>query len=369
MIKKGNRESLIGICSEIDEVILYGAGKRIELFERIFHDTIVLDKVSVILDSDCNKRGNKININGKKIIIKEPKEYSICQEKKYIIIITCMSFGEIVTYLQSSNMYKDIDTYIMSQIYASDEKKWMMEMYVPKDKRISKEQLIPKKIHYCWFGENPIPDKYKKWMESWHKYCPDYEIIEWNESNYDITKNKYMYQAYKQKKWAFVPDYARLDIIYSEGGIYLDTDVELVKNLDDFLYQDGYAGFESEKYVAFGLGFGARKGLPIIRELRDQYNDMEFPEANVSNNLVASPVIQTHFLVNKGLKQDGSYQTVNGLTIYPERVLCGKSMVSGKILIGDETKSVHHYDGSWLDKEHKKRIDDSIAELNHYFIL
>ena len=93
--------------------------------------------------------------------------------------------------------------------------------------------MIPKKIHYCWFGGNPMPEKDKKCIESWKRYCPDYEIIRWDESNYDVSKNRYMKEAYEEKKWGFVPDYARLDIIYNEGGIYLDTDVELVKNLDD----------------------------------------------------------------------------------------------------------------------------------------
>ena len=133
-----------------------------------------------------------------------------------------------------------------------------------------------KKIHYCWFGGTEIPDKYKSWMESWERFCPDYEIIQWNEDNYDVSKNKYMFQAYSEKKWAFVPDYARLDIIYNHGGIYLDTDVEIIKNFDDLLYTKGFAGFESNDYVAFGLGFGAMKNLPIIKELRDMYDDIEF---------------------------------------------------------------------------------------------
>ena len=110
--------------------------------------------------------------------------------------------------------------------------------------------MIPKVIHYCWFGKNPLPDDAKKCIESWKKYCPDYEIIEWNESNYDITKNKYMESAYKEKKWAFVSDYARVDVIYQYGGIYLDTDVEVKKSFNDLLDNDSIWGFEEKNFIA-----------------------------------------------------------------------------------------------------------------------
>ena len=124
-------------------------------------------------------------------------------------------------------------------------------------------------------------------MNSWKKYCPDYEIIEWNESNYDVTKNQYMYDAYKSEKWGFVPDYARLDIIYQYGGIYLDVDVELVQSLDELRYQDGFVGFEDQTEVNFGSGFGAAKGSRIIRELRDEYDRRKFVNEDGSLNLLS----------------------------------------------------------------------------------
>ena len=127
--------------------------------------------------------------------------------------------------------------------------------------------MIPKIIHYCWFGNGPIPEKDKKCINSWKKYCSDYKIIQWNEKNYDITKNKYMNQAYQQKKWGFVPDYARLDIIYTYGGIYLDTDVEIIKSFDSLLSNRGFAGFERPDYVNLGLGFGAEAENIIIKKM------------------------------------------------------------------------------------------------------
>ena len=117
---------------------------------------------------------------------------------------------------------------------------------------------IPKKIHYCWFGRNPLPESAKKCIESWKKYCPEYEIIEWNEDNFDLTENRYAREAYEQKKWAFVSDYARLKIVYEQGGIYMDVDVELIKPLDELTELDGYMGFEKE------IRCGLQRALDLV---------------------------------------------------------------------------------------------------------
>ena len=136
--------------------------------------------------------------------------------------------------------------------------------------------MIPKIIHYCWFGGESLPESAIKCINSWKKFCPDYEIIRWDESNYDVTKNVYMKEAYEAKKWGFVPDYARLDIVYNYGGIYMDTDVELLKPLDDLLGCNAYMGVEKPGIVALGLGFGAEKGNSVIGDLLEEYNDKRF---------------------------------------------------------------------------------------------
>ena len=154
--------------------------------------------------------------------------------------------------------------------------------------------MIPKIIHYCWFGGNPLPPSAEKCIESWKKFCPDYEIRRWDESNYDITKNQYMQEAYQCKKWGFVPDYARLDIIYDHGGIYLDTDVEIIKTFDELLDCVAFGGVEQESpYVALGLGFGAEKGNDIIRQLRDKYDELHFMEDGQMN---LTPISAKSFL-------------------------------------------------------------------------
>ena len=131
---------------------------------------------------------------------------------------------------------------------------------------------IPKIIHYCWFGGGPISAESQKCMESWKKYCPDYKIIEWNDQNFDISTNRYAQQAYAAKKYAFVSDYARLAVLYEYGGIYLDTDVELVRPLDELLELPGFMGFQTNNEVATGLGFGARKGNSVVQALLRDYD-------------------------------------------------------------------------------------------------
>ena len=160
--------------------------------------------------------------------------------------------------------------------------------------------MIPKIIHYCWVGNAPKPKSVLYCIESWKKFCPDYEIREWNESNYDFTKNKYMKQAYEAKKWGFVPDYARLDIIYEYGGIYLDTDVEIIRSFDELLDQEAFMGFEEtgEKtyYVNCGQGFGAVPHHEIIKKARDLYEHISFYKEDGTLNMLASPHYTTKIL-------------------------------------------------------------------------
>ena len=210
-----------------------------------------------------------------------------------------------------------------------------------------------------------MPQSSRLWIESWKKYCPDYEIIEWNESNYDVTKNGYMRQAYENGKWAFVSDYARVDIVYRYGGIYLDTDVELVRNMDELLYQRGFCGFQNGVEINFGLGFGSVKQNEIIRLILDEYKNMEFCDKDGNLNLVLCPEIQGKVLHGKGIILNGSYQAIPDMTVFPERVLSGKSQKTRRLNITDKTYSVHHFDASWMEKEEyqsRRERDRSIRE-------
>lgn len=203
--------------------------------------------------------------------------------------------------------------------------------------------MIPKKIHYCWFGGNPLPDSVKNCINSWKKFCPNYEIIEWNESNYDVHKIPYISEAYKNKKYAFVSDYARLDIIYNEGGFYLDTDVELIKSLDNLSSEHCFMGMEEPGRVATGLGFGAEKGHPFVKMNMIEYEDKLFN----TKALETCVDVTTNLLLSQGLMQENLYQKINDISIYPSEFFCPFSMKTQKMEITKKTYSIHHYDSTW----------------------
>ncbi len=226
--------------------------------------------------------------------------------------------------------------------------------------------MIPRVIHYFWFGKQPLSELALKCIESWKKYCPDYEIKLWNEDNYDITQNQYMHQTYLAGKYGFTVDYARLDVIYKYGGIYLDTDVELLKSLDELLDNHCFMGFETQKSVALGLGFGAEAGNNTILSLMKTYDEISFILPNGNLNLRPSPGIQTEILIKLGLSTDGKEQIIdNGCHIYPKAYFNPCNLDTSEIIVEDSTISIHHYAGSWLTEKNRRnnRIYSAIARF------
>lgn len=207
--------------------------------------------------------------------------------------------------------------------------------------------MIPKKIHYCWFGGNPLPLDAQRYIEGWKKHCPDYEIIQWDESNYDITKNEYVRAAYENRKWAFLTDYVRLDVVYEHGGIYLDTDVELLRSLDDLLENDCFMGMEQVGTVATGLGFGAVAGHPFIGENKAAYEVCSFVNTQGEFQPEICVRITTRLLKNYGLECENSVQNVAGTTIYPTDYFCPLKMGTNRLSLTENTYSIHHYAASW----------------------
>lgn len=207
---------------------------------------------------------------------------------------------------------------------------------------------IPKKIHYCWFGGKPLPEEAKKCISSWKKYCPDYEIIEWNENNFDLESNAYVKEAYSAKKWAFVTDYVRLFAMYNYGGVYMDTDVELVGSLDDFLKHQAFSGFESSKDIPTGI-MACKKGFTLFKEFLDYYKDRHFITDDGSFDLTTNVSIITNICEKYGLKRNNTLQNINGFILYPSDVFCPKNYLTGEIKRTKNTIAIHHFSGSWLD--------------------
>ena len=219
--------------------------------------------------------------------------------------------------------------------------------------------MIPKKIHYCWFGRNPKPKLAEKCIASWRKYCPDYEIIEWNEDNFDINTNGYTRMCYEEKKYAFLSDYVRLLVVAEHGGVYFDTNVELLRPIDDLRENDAFFGFETPEYVASGLGFGSvANGIAIEAMLRE-YDDY----LDGSNGIQGCPMLNTVALKKLGLVNDGSRQTVVGALILPMEYLNPYESATGRLNKTQNTYSVHWYGGSWLTR--RQQLRSAIARPLH----
>lgn len=216
-----------------------------------------------------------------------------------------------------------------------------------------KDQLIPKIIHYCWFGGNPLSELAQSCIASWKKFCPDYKIQRWDETNFPISNWIYAQEAFEAKKWAFVSDVARLWVLVKYGGIYMDTDVEVIRPLDKLLFYDAVSGFETKEDVPTGL-IACKKNHPFLQELLAEYEYIHFYTPNKGFDLTTNVKRITNTCVKYGLKRNNTLQTVERFTLLPKDYLCPKDYMSGRLDITINTLTIHHFSASWVDGDVKK---------------
>lgn len=221
--------------------------------------------------------------------------------------------------------------------------------------------MIPKKIHYCWFGRNPKPRLAEKCITSWKNICSDYEIVEWNEDSFDVEKYPYAKYCLDNQKYAFLSDFARLVIVAEHGGIYFDTDVELIRKPDELLKNHAFYGFENNEYVASGLGFGAEKEQTTVLKMLEEYKYLEKEDG--SFELKSCPGLNTNALVKLGLEKNGEEQIVSGAHIFPADYFNPFDDPTGKLKITENTYSIHWYAKSWISK--RKRIRSRLTRPLH----
>lgn len=337
--------------SKKKKIACFGAGKMFSSFLSVYG--YIADKVDCIVDNAEEKAGKNYEYADKTIPIISFHHFTNRREnaQEYFLIISCFSAYDVYQQFDGIEGFEEMPcafvNFIRSKTNELDEK----NRNYPKDLRIFDTAVIPKVIHYCWFGNAEISEKNRKCIDSWKRFCPDYEIKRWDETNYDVSKNRYMKEAYECKKWAFVSDYARLDIVCRYGGIYLDTDVEIIKNLDDLLYQEAFAGVDCTKNINLGLGFGARAGFVVLKDLLDMYESASFYKNNGDIDMTPITVFMKPYFNKKGYVNNGDYQTVDGMSVYPEKILSGKCNYTGRIMTTADTYAIHHYDGSWADNK------------------
>lgn len=213
--------------------------------------------------------------------------------------------------------------------------------------------MIPKIIHFVWFGKNPLPDLAVHCIDSWKKYCPDYEIMEWNEQSFDISSCLYAKEAYEAKKWAFVSDYVRLKVLYEYGGVYMDTDVELVDSLDGYLSEKAFCGFESDASIQTGI-MACEKNHTLFKYLLDSYFERKFFREDGTYDQTTNVAIITEIMLQCGVHLNNKKQTVCDITVYPTEYFCPKDEATGITNLTENTVCIHHFDGSWHDPKERR---------------
>lgn len=228
--------------------------------------------------------------------------------------------------------------------------------------------MIPKVIHYCWFGGNPKSEFINKCMKSWEKYCPDYKIIEWNENNFDISMNLYVKEAYENRKWAFVSDFVRLFVLAKYGGFYLDTDVELVKSLDAFINYPAFTGYESKNFIPTAV-MGAEKGNEWITYLLTYYDNRHFVLEDGQLDMTTNVVSITDMTKKKYSIEfeNRKFEIPGTVCIFPKDYFAPKSPGERKYVITQNTVGIHHFDGSWM--EGNRRINRVKMRYSKYLCL
>ena len=337
------------------QIVMFGAGAIGQVTTpEILNDLELLSYVECYLDNSEAKWGTFIEACGKSFEVKAPDYLESCADST-VILLNISRFPDVIRQLEGMSCTRNMKCFVMPMMlihnFCSERSKGKVIL--------TDEPLIPKKLHYMWLGRKPLPDNLKKCIGSWRKYCPDYEIIEWNEDNYDISKHPYMEQAYQAGAYGFVPDYARIDILYTEGGFYLDTDVEIQRSIDCLRYQRAFCGVEKWQIINFGGLSGSVKGNPMLKEFLDEREKIYFLNEDGTQNKNTCGFYDTRVALKHGYKINGESQTVGDINIYASDYFQPYDYMSGIINETENTYSVHWFSGGWLDEKMKKANEEA----------
>jgi hypothetical protein len=336
------------------KIVMFGAGRNITCQYNAdpFMDYILQNTVCII-DNDVKKQGKKFLYGGYMISCVSFEEFTrrFLDDNTVVLISTAIRYH-----------VNDIPEQIMS--YKNNMIRWDFltllladpEPYTLDFNHENSTPVIPKTIHYCWFGGKPLSPLMQKCLDSWSKFCPDYEVVRWNEKNYDLTQNDYLKKCYDLGLWALLSDYVRTDVVYQHGGVYLDTDVELIRNIDDLLFDDLYYGLEYGRVVNNGLGFGGIKGHTLLAEILDNYLCYNVKNSIGTENVILEMEINTNLMRKYGFKINNTMQLKDGIRLYPTDVFAPLISRTPQYCmhITENTHSIHYYhnklEPSYFDK-------------------
>ncbi len=320
-------------------LVLYGAGASARLLlQEYFHKG--LDKcLECIVDANEKLDGMKYEVvEGQRVGVVSLKhfigKYGGDIKSKFTLLITPYTALRIVDSLDKMPELDGVETYLHALIV---EKRPIPSFSI----RSLPEPAIPKVIHYIWIGGQRMPQEYLDNIETWKKFCPDYEIVEWNEKNYDFGKNRYTREALEQKQYMYATDYVRKDILYHYGGIYLDTDVEVIRPLDELLYNEAFIGLEDGGQLNSGSGLGAVKGHPIMKELMEIYDTETFVCEDGTFNRKYNTFYETSYMIGKGYQLKNMWQKIGGMVCLPKEVLMPESVIGLYDMFTENTLANH----------------------------
>ncbi|MCR4651610.1 MAG: hypothetical protein K5662_07610 [Lachnospiraceae bacterium] len=324
-------ELALNIKQNNSRIYIYGAGMIGRMIVPYMIETYGLQSyVECYIDADVRKAGQKINVGSSSFEIRTPDILDSIPNNS-VILLTNSNFIPIINYMEQISALNDTDVYIIPIMQKSEQR-----------------PSIPRIIHYCWFGGGDIPPFLRKCIESWSLICPDYEIRRWDETNYDVNRHAYTREAYEHKKYSFVSDVARLDILYECGGIYLDTDVKLLKSYNELLFNTGFVGVEKWGNINSGGGIGAVPHHPMIKEMLEYRLKSHFVLEDGSLNTETNGCYETVPFIEHGMRIDNTLQIINDMTVYPSEVFHPYDYISDEEEIMDSTRSIHYFYGGWL---------------------
>lgn len=292
------------------KLVVFPAGSQFKQMMSLERHTELKDRLAFIADSNESLAGSKIAVRVaqddiRSYEVRHIRELCAMNPNDITILVTHIFFPKLIKQLDQFPELEDVECCVYQIMHAFDRQNTNITY--------GKEQYIPKIIHYCWFGSNPLPELTMRCIKSWENHCPDYEIIRWDESNYDISHDQYTRDAYKLGGWAYISNYARMKILHEHGGIYLDTDVELLRNLDPLLTFQGFIGYQAKYgFPDEGRGFGVVPKSSIVSEVLELYRYADY----LTDADRYAPIWRV--LMSRGLELSGRFQLVDGIAVFPQ---------------------------------------------------
>ena len=347
------------------DIICWGSGKHFRNITRPFLCKSCLGE---------NLRGFAGTAEKEKVVIFDhsydvfsKEELAKLDSNKTIILVTVAGSEEILTQLKSDARlakFEAVPSIYLESLY--EDLLLLSGNKPPLNYHKNDKMMIPKIIHAIWFSGDPMPELYRRCLASWKKYTPDYEIKIWNLETYKPDHCLFFEQAIEHGNWAFASDYARADLLRRYGGIYMDLDVEMLRPIDDLLYNDAYMSFESLDRIECGSGMGARPGHPILQEICESYENRPYLKEDGTWDNSTCPVRYTQVIEKHGLKKDGGFQLVEDITVYPFEVLTGKSFDTGIIYNTEFSYTVHHHNGSWIPDPARRAMLERYENIQRF---